>query len=77
MYRRCNNKFFQVSYWLVSVVFFGLFGQVLEVFLSSVSPVPVAGIYRGQELELCVQVLCVGLFNISAVESGFFFFQEI
>ena len=38
--------------------FFGLFGCVLKIFLHNVSPVSVAGIFRGQELELC---LCSGV----------------
>ena len=33
---------------------FGLFGCVLEVFLPNISPVSVASIFRGQELELCL-----------------------
>ena len=36
---------------------FGLFGHDLKVFLPSILPVSVAGIFRGQELELC---LCSG-----------------
>ena len=38
--------------------FFGLFSCVLEVFLPNVSPMSVAGTFRGQELELC---LCSGV----------------
>ena len=38
--------------------FFGLFGHVLEVFLPNILPVYVAGIFRGEELELC---LCSGV----------------
>ena len=34
--------------------FFGLFGCVLKVVLPDVSPVSVAGIFRGQEPELCL-----------------------
>ena len=32
--------------------FFGLFSHVLKVFLPNVLPVSVAGLFRGQELEL-------------------------
>ena len=38
--------------------FFRLFGHVLEFFLPNVSPVSLASIFRGQELELC---LCSGV----------------
>ena len=34
--------------------FFGLFGCVLKVFLPNVLSVPMAGIFRGQEAELCL-----------------------
>ena len=37
--------------------FFGLFGRVLKVVLPNVLPISVAGIFRGQESELC---LCSG-----------------
>ena len=45
---------------MVVVGFYGLFGHVLEVFLPHVLPVSVAGIFKGQELELrlCSGVVC-------------------
>ena len=36
--------------------FFGIFGRVLRVVLPNVSPVSVAGNFRGQESELCALV---------------------
>ena len=50
-------------------VFFQLFGHVLEVFLPKVSPVSVACIFRGHELELCLCSNCCPL-KMPATETG-------
>ena len=50
----------KLKYGLVVVGFFWLFGHVLKVVLPNVSPVSVAGLFRGQ-LTLWCSVWFVGL----------------
>ena len=47
---------------MVVVGFFGLFGRVLKVVLPNVSPISVAGIFRGQHSVLWCSWFGSGLF---------------
>ena len=57
--------------------FFGLFGRVFEVFLPNVSPVFMAGLFRGPESELCALVQFVGQLSNYSCGISFCPFQAI